>query len=229
MTPDGYVPVQELIAHVHPKLKVLTSVEQIQRIVANNDKQRYSLAEKPASIYYDADKDSSSENDGDPDGNSATVLCIRANQGHSIDFIDPYQLLELLSSGELVSLPTVVHGTYYPAWDLIKTGGLNRMTRQHIHFATGLPPTSKTPDGAEINGVISGMRQTAEVRIFIDTRKCADDGIPFFRSANGVILTSGKDDCGILPTEYFSYVTDRGGTILLDNRNANTPLNAATD
>ena len=35
--------------------------------------------------------------------------------------------------------PVVIHGTYLKFWDLIKAGGLKRMTRNHIHFAPGLP------------------------------------------------------------------------------------------
>jgi len=56
----------------------------------------------------------------------------------------------------------VIHGTYYRFWNAIKSNGLSRMRRNHIHFATGLPGDSQ---------VISGMRQSAQVLIYIDVRK----------------------------------------------------------
>ena len=49
--------------------------------------------------------------------------------------------------------------------------------------------------------VISGARGTSEVFIVIDMEKALADGIEFYRSANGVILTSGVD--GILEPKYF--------------------------
>ena len=83
------------------------------------------------------------------------------------------------------------------------------MTRQHIHFASGLPDS---------DGVISGMRKSASIYIFIDAQKCAEDGMVFFQSDNGVLLTAGDGSGGILPIQYFSHVTDASGKILLDNR-----------
>jgi RNA:NAD 2'-phosphotransferase (TPT1/KptA family) len=41
-----------------------------------------------------------------------------------------------------------VHGTTEKAWDIIQKEGLKPMTRNHIHFATGLPKE---------DGVISGL------------------------------------------------------------------------
>jgi len=95
------------------------------------------------------------------------------------------------------------------------------MTRTHIHFASGLPTDT---DG----GVISGMRKSCGVRVYLDAARCAaavatakdddDDDLAFYSSENGVILTSGVGDTGILPIRYFSHVTDSEGTILLDQR-----------
>ena len=124
-----------------------------------------------------------------------------------LSIIDPNLLLNQLSSQELESLSCIVHGTYDEPWKLIATQGLKKMNRTHIHFALGLP---------ESGNVISGMRQTCTVYVYISGKKCAEDGIEFFKSDNGVILTAGID--GILPCKYFSYVTDSGGNIILDNR-----------
>ena len=49
----------------------------------------------------------------------------------------------------------------------------------------------------------------------MDAKKCAKDGVTFYRSENGVLLTAGLNDKGTLPVEYFSHVTDASGTILM--------------
>ena len=89
------------------------------------------------------------------------------------------------------------------------------MSRHHIHFATGLP---------EDSGVISGMRRTCEVYIYIDGAKCSREGIVFYQSDNGVILTAGVNGEGTIPTDYFLYVQDCDGAYLLDNRQQNKEL-----
>lgn len=67
------------------------------------------------------------------------------------------------------------------------------MNRIHIHFAKGLPN-----DGA----VISGMRKSAQIYIYINLQKALDDGIQFFTSANDVILSPGNKE-GIIEAKYF--------------------------
>jgi RNA:NAD 2'-phosphotransferase (TPT1/KptA family) len=199
MKEDGYVPVEEIINSNHSKLKGIT-IEQIQQVVETNDKQRFKLEERPRQLYYPEDNE---------DGK--TVLCIRANQGHSIKLIDPEKLLTKLSPDEVRSLPCIVHGTYVEPWNLIRLQGLKKMNRTHIHFAAGLP--------AKEDGVVSGMRKSCTVRIYLDTTKCAHDkNLEFFTSDNGVILTDGVGNSGILPPQYFSHVTDSDGNVLLDNR-----------
>ena len=123
-------------------------------------------------------------------------LCIRAVQGHSIE-IDADQAMVPISAQEAETL-VAVHGTYRKFLDSILTDGLCRMTRMHIHFAQGLPES----------GVISGMRSSAQVAIYADLPKAIADGIPFFKSANGVILTPGIGERGLLPPIYFSQVVD---------------------
>ncbi|XP_062950588.1 tRNA 2'-phosphotransferase 1 isoform X4 [Cynocephalus volans] len=50
--------------------------------------------------------------------------------------------------------------------------------------------------------LLKGMRPNCEVAVFIDGPLALADGIPFFRSANGVILTPGNADGFLLP-KYF--------------------------
>ena len=251
---DGYCPVQDLIEHTHPKLKKITSLDQLQPVVQTSDKQRFRLELRPANLYatMDHSRNPWSTIELTPEQAAPTVLpeelenlvkgdderaskasslssaamtyegaktleengfiwCIRANQGHSFEGINPDFLLTLIPPDELASLPVIVHGTYYDAWKQIQTsGGLSRMGRTHIHCAAGLPGD---------NGVISGMRKSSQVYIYLNGTQCAADGIRFHRSDNGVLLTAGVGDEGILPLKYISHVRDKSGKTLLDQRN----------
>ncbi len=114
---------------------------------------------------------------------------IRANQGHSQNVgeqINSDKLLKKLSK----PIPGVFHGTYKKHIDSIKATGLNRMSRQHIHLAKGL-------DAA------SGKRNDNNLIVYVDMGNAMADGIVFYESANGVILTEGVD--GILPAKYLTY------------------------
>ena len=129
--------------------------------------------------------------------------------------------MEQIRSPDEVS--KVIHGTNFKAWNEIQRTGLNKMKRNHIHFAAGEP-------GSE--GVISGMRATAQVTstnqeakiftvtnqrvtifnyyffqvyIYIDVHKAMSDGLVFFRSANNVILSPGNEE-GTIETKYFKTV-----------------------
>ncbi|XP_075795195.1 tRNA 2'-phosphotransferase 1 isoform X5 [Pelodiscus sinensis] len=121
-------------------------------------------------------------------------LQIRANQGHSLQQVSELELTPLLEPTDLPQ--TMAHGTYLRHWPAICQGGLSRMGRNHIHLAPGLPG-----DGH----VLSGMRQDCDVAIVIDGPKALADGIQFYRSANGVILSPGDAE-GFLPPQYFQSV-----------------------
>jgi 2'-phosphotransferase len=204
MTADGFCPLEEILQSTHPKLNGWTEQE-IRQVVETNDKQRFRLDQKLAAEY--AASSPQVVEAASPDTASAAMIwCIRANQGHSIAGINPHLLLERLSKTDVAALPCIVHGTYREPWNTIeKVGYLSRMKRNHIHCASGLLGE---------NGVISGMRRTCQVYIYMDGAKCARDGIVFFRSDNGVILTEGVD--GELPVTYVSHVTDDSGQVLLD-------------
>lgn len=170
---DGYVPVKDLL-----KLTTKTqagaplhsySVDDIGEAVKRDNKQRFGLLEEKSVLY------------------------IRANQGHSMKLIDSEGLLKPILSAEEV--PVCVHGTYLKNLESIKKNGLNRMKRNHVHFARGLPAD---------NGVISGMRGNCEVLIYLDAKKALQDGMKLFVSENGVILTEGFN--GVVPPEYFANI-----------------------
>lgn len=110
-------------------------------------------------------------------------------------------LLTRLSDGELARLGRAVHGTYHAAWPaIVRAGGLKRMSRAHVHLAPELPGAS---------GVISGMRASAQLEVWVDVLSASAAGIPFFRAANGVILTPGVAAEGRLPIDFFECVVDR--------------------
>lgn len=113
------------------------------------------------------------------------------------------------------------------------------MRRTHVHFATGEPPR-KTPqphnpadsntgldneeeeaaaaaaDGEGGTGdgekavVVSGMRATASVLVWVDVRRAMDEGgIAWWRSGNGVVLTEG-DGAGMVGLRFVRRVVRRG-------------------
>lgn len=51
-----------------------------------------------------------------------------------------------------------------------------------------------------------GMRTSSQILIYIDVEKALADGIKFFMSANGVVLTEGNPETGVLSTKYFKKV-----------------------
>lgn len=140
-------------------------------------------------------------NDTDPSN-----FLIRATQGHSMKSVDAASFLEPLSLSDESKLPTtVVHGTFHQAWPVIlRSGGLRCMGRNHVHFATGpsreamlaavqqrSASASQGEQTQDETPVISGMRQDAQVLIYIDLKKALAAGVPFWRSENGVILSEG--------------------------------------
>ncbi|KAM7417528.1 hypothetical protein PAMA_017254 [Pampus argenteus] len=167
MGTDGFLYVEDLLAHSRFRTY---SFEDVERVVAANDKQRFKLRSHPE------------------DGR----LQIRANQGHSVQVMD----LELkpVLAGSPDCPAEAVHGSYICNWSSIKQQGLRRMTRNHIHLASGLPGE---------DGVISGMRRNCDLAVFIDVPKALADGIEFFWSENGVLLTAGDAEGKLLP-KYFS-------------------------
>jgi len=147
-------------------------LEALQEIVKADSKQRYDLV---------AEKAADSE---------TGIWWMKANQGHSIKSVK----LDLQPISSVSDIPTgvAVHGTTREAWESISTQGLSKMKRNHIHLAQGVAG----------DNVVSGMRTSSQILIFIDVQRALDDGIKFFLSNNGVILTEGNEE-GILGTRYF--------------------------
>lgn len=186
------------------------TLTELRDIVAANEKQRFSLVhatELPGAseTLSTEPPDQSSDNVTD----EASQYFIRANQGHSIR-VGPDELLVAISETNLPE--TVVHGTTFQAWKgILKSGGLKPMGRNHVHFASGLPPNfgQSVGEGSEAKWppVISGIRNSSSILIYIDLPKALEEGYNFWLSENGVILADGGES-GLVPTTLFKQVVD---------------------
>ncbi|KAL1600591.1 tRNA 2'-phosphotransferase [Paraconiothyrium brasiliense] len=219
----GYVGVDEALrTRCLTQLKV--AFPELRDMVRTNDKQRFSMVLKERLEKVGEDEAEGVEGvDVGAEEDEADRWVIRANQGHSIK-VDTEGLLTPITVEKGNVPDVVVHGTDEAAWNLIlKSGGLRRMTRNHIHFASGLPAGFKALDAGEATGegkeappVISGMRKSSTVLIYIDIKAALEAGIKFFVSENGVILSEGNEK-GLLPYEFFKRVESRkkGGDVLM--------------
>lgn len=167
---NGYIDVEVILKHQRFVSKKFT-LNEIRNVVANDRKQRFTLDTLP---------------------NNGKML-IRANQGHSLANVQ----MTMTEVNDASQLPIVVHGTYYRFWDKIRTEGLKRMARNHIHLT----------ETESFSAEVSGFRSNSEILVYVNVAKAMDNGIKFYRSANNVILTDGID--GVLPKEYFARVIDR--------------------
>ncbi|XP_017042573.1 tRNA 2'-phosphotransferase 1 [Drosophila ficusphila] len=168
---DGFVSVSDL--QEHPRYRSLT-LEKLQEITSADAKQRYTLRWNPDRGVHE----------------------IRANQGHSLAVVES-ETGGLERITQLEQIPLAVHGTYRRHWEAIRTQGLNRMKRNHVHFAS----SDKT------SCVLSGFRSDCQILIYLNVEKILADGIPIFRSSNNVILCPGIS--GLIPKSYFLRVVDR--------------------
>lgn len=130
------------------------------------------------------------------------IWYMRANQGHTISSVTEESLIEITDPNKY---PVAVHGTFNDAWNIIKTTGLNKMARNHIHFAQGIDADlNETREEAKRR---SGIRKNSDILIYANIPLALADGIKFYVSSNGVILTPGNEN-GYLEPKYFLKVTD---------------------
>lgn len=184
--------------------------DELIEVTATNEKKRYQIA-PTALVLADGEDAETAEQppvtdlvvlDDEAPEDPARHL-IRATQGHSIKSIEAADLLTPLTLADIEEgkVPSIaVHGTNDRAWELIKEGGgLKPMGRQHVHLA------SEVPGGS--NAVISGMRKSANVLVWVDVRKSLEEGGKWWLSANNVILSEGVD--GVVASKYFDRVEKR--------------------
>ncbi|ODV83588.1 hypothetical protein CANARDRAFT_179570, partial [[Candida] arabinofermentans NRRL YB-2248] len=180
---QGFSPLNEVL--VHKWLKSLKATPQeVFEVVESNEKKRFIIVElKPSGIKETAHHYEKGEE-----------YYISALQGHSISSVSTtHGMVELKSDEDWPQV--IVHGTYKRFLKGIKEkGGLSKGKRNHVHCATG-------------EKVISGMRNSCEVLIFLDVYKLKSSQLIFYKSGNGVILSAGNKD-GIIGVEYFSKIVD---------------------
>ncbi|KAM0334272.1 hypothetical protein ACHAQA_001294 [Verticillium albo-atrum] len=129
---------------------------------------------------------------------------VRANQGHSIK-LDSAALLTPITAAAGNIPATVFHGTYLAVWPEIEaSGGLKKMGRNHVHFATELPE--------DIKKEMSGMRKDSELLVYVDVEAALKEGIEWWISENGVVLTEGNGE-GMVPSRFFKEVSGRVGAV----------------
>src|SRR3990170_1485258 len=105
--------------------------------------------------------------------NKENNFYIRASQGHSIVTVMEDAMVPIIDPNQY---PEVIHGTFRKNLKSILDTGLSKMARNHIHFANGLSATS-------------GIRKNTNVLIYMNMDLALSEGIKFFISDNGVILT----------------------------------------
>ncbi|CDZ97580.1 RNA:NAD 2'-phosphotransferase TPT1 [Phaffia rhodozyma] len=228
--PDGYLPVNELIAHPALALNSVT-FESIRQIVLDDVKTRYALifaqdisssAEATTLVPLEERDPMADEQDG--------RWWIRANQGHSLEMKELEKDMRIVTTVDQAGL--AVHGTDEKLWNAIYEQGLSKMTRQHIHLALALP-SQKSPStisseagsnqessdpglgSGPVQKITSGIRPSANLYIYIDVPLLLSENVPLFLSDNNVLLTPGDPVTpGILPRKYFLRAIRKNGEIV---------------
>ncbi|XP_028565025.2 tRNA 2'-phosphotransferase 1 isoform X1 [Podarcis muralis] len=158
---DGFVDVEEVL-HL-PQFKAWT-LEDVQRVVETNEKQRFALRPHP----------------------SSGQLQIRANQGHSLQ-VSELELIPLLDPRDFPEV--VAHGTYMRHWPEIRRSGLSRMGRTHIHLAPGLPGDGAVRSGMRSNCDVAIVIDVAKALADgIKFYRSANEVILTPGDANGLLL-----------------------------------------
>jgi 2'-phosphotransferase len=183
MTPDGYLPVIDLLM-TKPVMKIDANFFNIMRWVEIDVKKRFQIKIDPP--------------EEEPNYDNAYV---RAVQGHTLLHIKEELLLTNITFP--YKYPVVVHGTYKRFREPIETKGLCKMERNHIHLAKGYIGDPH---------VISGMRENCEIYIELNKGKMVKDGIKFYESSNGVILTSGIG--GFVSPKYFKLLKNNNRRVI---------------
>jgi len=220
LLPGGFLNLKDVLEN--RKIRGLKpTFEEIQELVRDNDKQRFTMAPVSAVSAQGIVTEEAMNGGGVAEiSTKPQDWLIRANQGHSIKVEDE----GLLTPITLENAPEVaVHGTTHAAWTLIvPSGGLKKMNRNHVHLASGLPAGFKSlaqeENASAVEApVISGMRKTSTVLMFLDVEKALESGLKLWKSDNGVILTEGDAE-GLVKLGLFKRVEDRTGEgVLLED------------
>ena len=129
---------------------------------------------------------------------------VRANQGHSLDIINPVLVLSRVRADDPDLPPSVLHGTKHGYVESILRDGLypggykGSTSRNDIHASEAIVGSGK---GKNLK---VGIRDKSTAVIRIDLPSSMQDGVIWYRSANNVYLTRGLivDGSPNLPAKY---------------------------
>lgn len=110
-------------------------------------------------------------------------LRIRANQGHSVADVD-------LKLNEAKPPQTLYHGTVAAFLDSIRTTGLQKRSRNHVHLSSDVATATKV-----------GSRRGKPIILHVDAAAMHQQGHLFYLSANGVWLVDA------VPPQYLTFPT----------------------
>ena len=167
---EGYGHVRDILES--PAMSLLhVTLQELRRTVSSDEKNRFSIVTVLDQFY------------------------VKANEGHSIRGLDA-QAMHTPVTIAAGNVPAVaIHGSFRKHLSSIRARGLLagglRGTREHVHF--------QTSDIGE-DGVIAGTRADWEIAVYVDIPAALRDGVHFYLSANGVLLTPGVS--GVLSARY---------------------------
>jgi len=72
-----------------------------------------------------------------------------------------------------------------------------------------LPADKPTP------AILSGIRNSSTLLIYINLRAALAAGLRFYKSENGVILSEGDAEDGVVGVQFFKRVEEKGGRVLV--------------
>lgn len=179
MDSKGFIKLDDLLNN-QKILKLKADINTILHIVETNDKKRFEIL----------DFDNLESTTINP---KSVNLKIRAVQGHTLISVKNEDCLKKIDN--IYDYSTILHGTYFDSWELIKLNGLNKMSRNCIHFAIGEYNSSN---------VVSGMRGSCQLIIEIDGPLCVANDIEMYISKNNVILSPGIN--GVIQPKFFKKV-----------------------
>lgn len=220
---EGFIKLSDVLKHKYLK-SLKTTYDEVFEIVNNNDKKRFKIINKSSNNTDDYKCTQYSPEFAD-------YYYISALQGHSINKIEKTFNMVEFKNDDIDFPKEIIHGTFKKNLELIlKSGGLSKMKRNHIHFTSGLPewlielrrkprPSLNSDDNIiqeeDVEKIISGMRKTCNVLIYLDIEKLKNlNEIKIFKSENGVILSPG-DENGFINKKYFKKITDQYGNDII--------------
>ena len=129
---------------------------------------------------------------------------MRATDGHSIH-VKNFDLVQM-TIDDTMDMPFAIHGTYWKAWETIRSNGLKRMKgKAYLVFQPG-----QIGNSSNLSDLVAKFKNNCEVLVYIDLAKAITSGIPFFKSnsnsSNVTVVTPGDLNMKIPPRFFLKAV-----------------------